>query len=96
MVDREGIVVVNKKTQDPVDICTGQEAYFAILAQDMYNIADKYKMSMADVHKIFYEVNCDRDLLISYLKKGKVKLWTTLEDLALRHSEDTPSYQVVL
>lgn len=62
---------------------------------------------MGDVHNIFYEVSCNRDKLIAVLDsqnpKSKVvvdpadiKRWQTLEDLALRHTEDTPSFQVVL
>ena len=45
------------------------------------------------VHKVFYEVSCDRDNLIKVFQREKgVHQWKTLEDLALRHSEDTPSF----
>ena len=55
------------------------------------------------MHKIFYEVSCDREKLIAFLRSGTgdvsseaVKRWQTLEDLALRHSEETPSFKEVL
>jgi len=47
-------------------------------------------------------VNCDLEKLDRVFKveddkpAQEVKRWQTLEDLALRHSEDTPSFQVVL
>mmetsp|Transcript_17492 Transcript_17492/g.23614 ORF Transcript_17492/g.23614 Transcript_17492/m.23614 type:complete len:88 (-) Transcript_17492:249-512(-) len=70
----------------------------------MYNISAKFNRPLPEVHTIFYEVSCDRDRLIQILeadskKKGvpsDIKRWQTLEDLALRHSEDTPSFKVVL
>ena len=81
---------------------TGQQAYFALLAQDLLNIATIHDYDIAEVHKIFYEVSCNRDNLIEVIDAEKearacdVKRWQTLEDLALRHKEDTPSFQVVL
>ena len=102
MVQDKGINLRESATLKPVPILTGQEAYFALLAQDMCNIASYYGKSLTDVHKIFYEVSCNREKLIQVLKdmqknkKSEVKQWQTLEDLALRHTEDTPSFQVVL
>lgn len=36
----------------------GKEMYFALLAQDLMSIADKYKRDIDDVHKKFFEVSC--------------------------------------
>jgi len=105
MVDRKGLYVTDKNTSKRVDISTGHEAYFALLAEDMFNIANSYSRPMGDVHNIFYEVSCNRDKLIQVLDAQKkdskvdpatIPRWQTLEDLALRHTEDTPSFQVVL
>ena len=95
MVDKQGIVVTQKANGIPVKIQTGQEAYFALLAQDMFKIAERYNKDIQEVHKIFYEVSCNRENLIRVLKDEQnsgVAQWKTLEDLALRHSEDTPSF----
>ena len=67
MVDKKGIVVEDKHTEKPVEIKTGQEAYFALLAHDMLNISHKFHRKLEEVHTIFYEVSCDRDKLISIL-----------------------------
>ena len=97
MIDKQGIVVKEKTNGNQLEISTGQEAYFALLADDMLNIAQTYGKDLQEVHKIFYEVSCDREKLIKVLENdGTVKRWQTLEDLALRHTEDTPSFQVVL
>jgi hypothetical protein len=100
MVSNKGIVVREKGgTGQPIELVTGQEAYFALLAQDMLAIATHFSVGVQEVHKIFYEVNCNRENLLKVLadKEGhQVKRWQTLEDLALRHSEDTLSFQVVL
>lgn len=40
MVDRKGLYVTDKTTSKRVDISTGHEAYFALLAEDMFNIAN--------------------------------------------------------
>ena len=94
-VERQGIVV--KENGNKVEITSGQEAFFALLAQDMFVIAQTYGKDIQEVHKIFYEVSCDREKLIKVLENdATVKRWQTLEDLALRHPEDTPSFQVVL
>jgi hypothetical protein len=64
----------------------------------MFKIAQRFEKDVQEVHKIFYEVSCNRDNLIKVLNddENDVAQWKTLEDLALRHSEDTPSFKVVL
>jgi hypothetical protein len=48
---------------------TAEEALFLLIAQDMLEIAEKYKKDVGAVHKIFYEVSCDRDALIEVLEE---------------------------
>ena len=54
MVNKEGIVVTRKENGSRVELGTGQEAYYALLAKDMLNIADKYKKDVGEVHLLFY------------------------------------------
>ena len=52
-----------------------EETYFALLAADMLNLADKYKRNVEDIHAIFFEVNCDRELLIKCLEGQTIEKW---------------------
>ena len=54
MVESKGIVVTQKQTGDKVNISSGKEAYYALLAQDMLNFAQDFDRDVAEVHKIFY------------------------------------------
>ena len=62
-------MVRNSEDQQELQLSSGQEAYFALLAQDMLTIAATYGRDIHEVHKIFYEVSCDRDRLIMFLKQ---------------------------
>lgn len=62
----------------------------------MLNFAKDYERDVAEIHKIFYQVSCNRDKLKSYLRGDEVKVWTTLEDLALKNDRSNRAYQVVL
>ena len=63
----------------------------------MLTISQRFGRSMDEVHRIFYEVSCRRELLIKVLEgKKDIKPWSTLEDLALRNPEHSPSFQLVL
>ena len=90
--------VKDRETQEVRDITRGEEAYFALLAKDMMRLGNQYGCDVNDVHRIFYEVSCDRDSLVKVLKakqKGVdsgVIQWNTLEDLAIRQSEDNKAY----
>jgi seryl-tRNA synthetase len=44
------------------------KGYFALLASEMLEIADKYKRDVEEVHKIFFEVSCQKDKLIKILE----------------------------
>lgn len=66
----------------------GKEAYFGLLAQDMLQIAEKYKTDIDEVHKAFYGVSCNREKLIKFLgSEGRIQLWTELEDIALKDGQ---------
>lgn len=47
---------------------SGHEAYFALLAHDLLQIANDFGKNLAEVHTLFYEVSCNRDHLQKYLK----------------------------
>ena len=85
--EKENLVIYKKDDYEKreVSINTGEQAYFALLASDMLSLADKYKRNVEDIHAIFFEVNCDRDLLIKCLEGQNVSKWQPLEDLAIRN-----------
>ena len=79
MVEKQGIVVTDKSKNEQQPPQNGQEAYFALLANDLANIAMTFQKDIHEVHKIFYEVSCDRDKLISFLNRDPtVKRWEPL------------------
>ena len=56
-----------------------------LLAQDILSLAEKFSKDVDEVHKVFYEVSCNRDALIKVLENKSVKCrWSQLEDLALK------------
>lgn len=71
-----------------------------MIAQDMLTLAEKYKKCVNEVHKIFYEVSCDRDELIKVLENNEgaqtVNRWSVLEDLALKGKQENEAYQHVI
>ena len=94
----KSIWVTDKKTEERVELKTGQEAFYALLAQDLLKLAQEYERDVAEVHKIFYQVSCNREKLQAVLEEkldSKV-CWTTLEDLALKNDKSNKAYQVVL
>lgn len=94
----KSIWVTDKKTEERVELKTGQEAFYALLAQDLLKSAQEYERDVAEVHKIFYQVSCNREKLQAVLEEkldSKV-CWTTLEDLALKNDKSNKAYQVVL
>ena len=94
----KSVWVTDKKTEERVELKTGQEAFYALLAQDLLKLAQEYERDVAEVHKIFYQVSCNREKLQAVLEEkldSKV-CWTTLEDLALKNDKSNKAYQVVL
>ena len=49
-------------------VTEGEVAFFALLASDMLDLAEKYKRDVDDVHRLFFEVSCDREKLIKLLE----------------------------
>lgn len=51
-------------------VCLDKEnyAFFALLAQDMMQIAEKYEKDIDEVHKIYYQVSCSREKLVKVLQ----------------------------
>lgn len=78
-------------------ITDGEVAFFALLAQDMLDLAEKYKRDVDEVHKLFFEVSCDRDKLVKLLdgQKGVAK-WQLIEDLAVKDDPRSDTYQYVV
>ena len=67
MVRSERITVTNKEDGTKVDIGSGQDAFYALLAQDMIDLASQYGKEIMDVHETFYQVSCNRDSLVAIL-----------------------------
>ena len=54
----------------------GEVAFFALLASDMLDLAEKYKRDVDDVHRLFFEVSCDREKLVKLLEgKQSMQKW---------------------
>jgi hypothetical protein len=87
-------------TGERVDVNSGQQAYFALLAKEMLSLADKYKKDVHVVHKIFYGLSCNYENLIKFLdnpsSKDNIKPWEPLEDLALKGTKDAAAYKYVI
>lgn len=54
-----------------VDLKSGQESYFALLAAEMMKIADEYGKDVHSVHKVFYGVSCDHARMRKYFDLEK-------------------------
>ena len=50
-----------------VNVTNGEDAFFALLASDMLDLAEKYKRDVDELHRLFFEVSCDREKLIRLL-----------------------------
>ena len=81
-VEKEGILVFKNGTygdddleKRQVKITSGMDAYFVRLASDMLSLAEKYKRDVEEVHRIFFELNCDREKLVKCLEGQKVERW---------------------
>ena len=89
-VSKQDLLVFNRFDLDERNIIfksgEADKAFFALLASEMLEIADKYKRDVEEVHKIFFEVSCQKDKLIKILEGQSRALnykWTPLEDIAL-------------
>eukprot|EP00347_Sterkiella_histriomuscorum_P007498 403348691 len=97
-IQQEQIIVFKKEEEKrQVQLTSGKEMYFALLAQDLMSLAEKYKRDIDEVHKIFFEVSCQRDQLVKILEGHKVNSkWGILEDLGLKDEPNQSSYQHVM
>jgi len=79
-------------------ISESEEAFFALLAQDMIDLSKEYKKPVHELHELFHQVSCNREKLVRLLEgKSNVVKWEMLEDLALKeYKANSPSYQHVL
>ena len=57
----------------------------------MNQIAIEKEIDIAQVHRIFYQVCCKRERLSDAID-GREKVWTTLEDLALKNDKKSRAY----
>lgn len=95
-VKAQGIKVTDAASNDEVELTTAQEAYFALLTADMQGLADKYKRDVEDIHKIFFQVSCDREKLHKILEDYSAVLWNPLEDLAVMKAPDSEEYKLIV
>ena len=86
--------MLEQQTGERVDVTSGQEAYFALLAKEMLSIADKYNKDVHLIHKMFYGLSCNYENLIKHLEKQSesIKPWDALEDLALKGTKNSLAY----
>lgn len=95
----ENLLVYRRDDEEKRTIAVndGEVAFFALLAQDMLELADKYKRDVDEVHRLFFEVSCDRDRLVKLLEGQKnVQKWALIEDLAVKDQPGSESYKYVL
>lgn len=64
--------------QRKVEIVTGEQAFFALIAHDMIELSKRYRKDVDELHKIFYTISCDREKLIKWLEGKKVDKWDLL------------------
>ena len=98
-VQSEGLIVYKRDDEEKraISITDGEVAFFALLASDMLDLAEKYKRDVDDVHRMFFEVSCDRDKLVKLLEgKQSVQKWEQIEDLAVKDCQDSMAYKYVM
>ena len=99
-MEKQGIHVLEASTGERVDVNSGQQAYFALLAKEMLSLADKYRKDVHLIHKSFYGLSCNYDNLIKFLDNPTsneiTKPWEPLEDLALKGTKDAAAYKYVI
>jgi hypothetical protein len=78
-------------------VTDGEEGFFALLASDMLDLAEKYKRDVDDVHRLFFEVSCDREKLVKLLEgKQSVQKWEEILDLAVKDKHDSMAFKYVM
>ena len=74
---------------------TPQDAFFALLSDDLLRLADKYHRPIDEIHALFFSVSCDRQKLLEALEKKPTTTWSTLEDLALGDATESLQFKHV-
>lgn len=98
-VQNEGLIVYKRDDEEKrqIAVTDGEVAFFALLASDMLDLAEKYKRDVDDVHRLFFEVSCDREKLVKLLEgKQNVQKWEQIEDLAVKDGQDSMAYKYVM
>jgi len=98
LVQQEGIVIYKRDDEEKrqVNITEGEVAFFALLASDMLDLAEKYKRDVDEVHQLFFQVSCDRAKLVKLLESKPVEKWQLLEDLAIKERPGSEAYSHVV
>lgn len=98
-VQSEGLIVYKRDDEEKrqIAVTEGEVAFFALLASDMLDLAEKYKRDVDDVHRLFFEVSCDRERLVRLLEgKQNVQKWEQIEDLAVKDGQESMAYKYVM
>lgn len=96
-VNQHGIQVFTKDTGEKKEIDSAEEAYFALLAKQMLDLAARYKKDIEYIHDLYFNVSANQEKMIRYLEGCKqTKPWGHLEDLALQDDPESPSFKYVL
>ena len=99
-VNQEGLIVFRRDDEEKrqVAVTESEAAFFALLAADMLELAEKYKRDVDQVHRLFFEVSCDRERLVKILEGGKsvVDKWDQMEDLAAREGPESQAFKYVM
>ena len=83
-----------------------KQCLFTLVASKIMKLSNKYQLALASLHEIFFNVNCDFNLLEEILenqndeKRSKelreTKLWTTLEDMAIMDNQESEEYKFIV
>lgn len=86
----------------------GREAFFALMAMKMMELAKKYHRKLEDMHSLFFMMSCDFQLLEQMLEAqanesmptGQQQIeqlakmqWKVLEDLAVKDDKESEAYK---
>ncbi len=53
-LEKQHIVVREEQSGNAIDLNNGKDAFFAMIAQDMLQIAQKFSKDIDEVHAIYY------------------------------------------
>jgi hypothetical protein len=83
-----------------------KECLFTLVASKIMKLSNKYQTALATLHEIFFNVNCDFNLLEEILenqnndKRSKelreTRIWTPLEDMAIMDNQESEEYKFIV